>query len=254
MSAVDCIAHVHLGDFNDMMGVYWPVYAEANLSRVTDDDRDDGKILSPYHLLLGGGSGEHKAMPIINDAAVLQYFGLGSVFKETYVSEDFTESDDIEVVNFFTKLEKLIEKYMFEHGGREDRWYWHFNQNYWDVESFIDLDKTFQSLGLYNHLKDRKELFSRILVDSVGSIIINELPEAAIEDKEIKELVSLFKEHQEKFKPYMNEEYVENIKLLFEIPEQICGVNAKILKERGEKFKWGYSLEDWKNDFEMKTL
>lgn len=254
MSAVDCIAHVHLGDFNDMAGVYWPVYSEENMSRVTENSKDDGKILSPHYLLLGGGSGEHKAMPFINDAAVLQYLGLGSVFKETYGSEDFKESDDCEVVNFFTKLEKLIETHMFNHEGREDRWYWNFNQNYWDIESFIELDKAFQSLGLYNQLEDRKELFSRILVDSVGSIIINELPEAAIEDKEIKELVSLFKEHQEKLKPYMNEEYVENIKLLFEIPEQICGVNAKILKERGEEFKWGYSLEDWKKDFEMKTL
>ena len=84
----------------------------------------------------------------------------------------------------------------------------------------------------------------------VGDIIIYKLPDEAIQDEKIKDIVVLFKKYKVQLLPYMNKDYESRLLDMFQIPEKMFGVNATILKQRGEKFKWGYTLEDWYNDRE----
>lgn len=244
MSAVDCIDHVHVGDFNDEIGIYWPLW-EGKLSDVTDEKEEDNISLSPYKLLIGGGSGEHPAMHVINDAAVLHFFCLGYLFDYLSIPEENWNIEDEDVSVFFKKLERVSYEYSNRY-TEKDRWYWTINQNHWPLETFVELDRAFEAVGLkYPHADVRAQM-SKVLTDIFGAIIVEKMPLEAIHDEELKELVLLFKEHKEKLEPFMLPDYLDKLMMFFDQPEHTFGRNLTI---KGNNLNTGYSLEDWQRDF-----
>lgn len=246
MSAVDCIDHVHLGYFNDKIGIYWPLFNESKLSRLTDNKDEDDILLSPHNLLIGGGSGEHPAMHVINDAAVLHFFCLGYLFDYLTIPEENWEIKDEGISDFFKKLERVSYEYS-DRDNEKDRWYWTINQNHWPLETFVEIDHDFKIMGLKNPHENIKTQMSKVLTDIFGAIIVEKMPLEAIHDQELKELVVLFKENKEKLEPFMLPDYLDKLLMFFDKPEpdEQYGRNLTI---KGNNINTGYSLEDWYKD------
>lgn len=245
MSKIDCIDHVHIGDFNKYIGIYWPL-SEGKLSDVTENKNEDNIILSPYSLLIGGGSGEHEAMHIINDSAALHLLCMGYLFDN--VPEDIEKIEkDLSIIKFFEKSEKLLNRYWNRYTQKEESNQWIINQNHWRLETFISLATDLENAGLKYPDENINAQMIKVLTDVFGAIIIEKMPLEAIQDEEIKELVVLFKENKEKLKKYMLKSYLDNLLIFFDKPDPIhqCGRNLKI---KGNNINTGYSLEDWYRD------
>lgn len=251
MSAVDCINHVHLGYFNNTIGVYWPLFNESKLSKVTDNKDEDDVPLSPHKLLIGGGSGEHPAMHVINDAAVLHFFCLGYLFYDI-PDEDTNFTEDENVCEFFKKLQNVCDEYSKRY-TEKDRWYWTINQNHWPLETFVEIDRAFEEVGLKYPDENIRAQLSKVLTDIFGAIIIEKMPIEAIHDEELKELVLMFKKHKEKLNPFMLPDYLDKLMMFFDEPEPEMEFGEKQFGQNftieGNDINTGYSLEDWYRDF-----
>lgn len=251
MSAVDCINHVHLGYFDNRIGIYWPLFDEYKLSKVTDNKDEDDIPLSPYKLLIGGGSGEHQAMYVVNDAAVLHLFCLGYLFYDIPDEEkDIIEDEDVR--DFFKKLQNICDEYSGKY-TEKDRWYWTLNQNHWPLETYLELAGEFKAVGLKYPREDINAQMVKVLTDIFGAIIVEKMPLEAIHDEELKELVLMFKKHQEKLKPFMLPDYLDKLMMFFDEPEPEMEFGEKQFGQNftieGNDINTGYSLEDWYRDF-----
>lgn len=248
MSAIDCIDHVHIGYFDERIAIYWPLFKDI-LSKVTDSESDEKTEISPYTLLLGGGSGEHPAMHFNNDAVVFHLFCKGFLFNNNKMPDEKEEIDQSEKKEVRLFLEKIIEttdRYFLN--NKENIAYWNFDQNHWPVETFVEIYKSFKNIGLFDiEESDHQYLFNFVLKDLVGAIIANKMPLSAIENEDLKELVVLFRNNKEYLKKYMNEGYMEKLSSFFPdyAAKDLFGRNLKIA---GNNINLGYCLEDWKRD------
>lgn len=245
MSAVDCIDHVHLGYFNNKIGIYWPL-REDKLSDVTDNKDESNIFLSPYNLLVGGGSGEHPSLYVINDAAVLHFFCRGYLFNYLTIPEESWKIKDKDIETFFKKLERVSSDYSLEYTQR-NRWYWNINQNHWPLETFVEISHVCEKVGLKYPHKDVETKMNKVLTDIFAAIIIEKMPLQAIQDQDLRDLVILFKENKEKLKPFMLPDYLDKLMMFFDKPEpnEQYGRNFAI---KGNNINTGYSLEDWYRD------
>lgn len=236
MSDIDAVQNVHVAKFKGNINVYWPM---ENVSMDKVVRNTEGKTLTPEHILLGGGAGEHPALVIYSDAVVLQTLIYDSLFYDLKSSDGHNP----DVVAFFKKNEKLHDKYSY---GIENplfdaiRGGWSMNTNQWPLlswASFIDdLDKD----DLLS--EDTPE---RVMIDMLGVFILEQMPLVCLVDNDIREMAELYRKNKALLRPYMKQEYIDKLLSYFTEPEQneMCGT----IHKNGET-SWGYTLSQWKKD------
>lgn len=236
MSDIDAVQNVHVAKFKGNINMYWPM-ENVSMDKVV---RNAGsKTLTPEHILLGGGAGEHSALVIYSDAVVLQTLIYDSLFN-TPESWDGHAPD---VVAFFKKNEKLHNKYSY---GIENplfdaiRGSWSMDTNQWPLQSWVSFIDSLDKDDLLS--EDTPE---RVMIDMLGVFILEQMPLVCLMDNDIREMAELYRKNKESLRPYMKQGYIDKLLGYFTEPKQgeMCGT----IHENGET-RWGYNLSDWKKD------
>ncbi len=239
MSAIDSLVHVHVSDLLDKVCVYWP-QESVPLDYVINTEDSKNKMLTQEHLLAGGGSGEHPALLIFNDAVVLQALVLDSFVNEPEQIDNIEEK----AKEFFMLKNKVYETYYLNCRNPDFaaiRAYWNINKNHWPIDTFCYFMKAFKEDGFL--INDETEV---ILKDLFAAFIIEKMPLDCLMDNAIKELVLKYIECKEALKPYSKEAYKQKLLSYFEKPhgDEIYGKNYPV----DGKTQWGYSLDMWKEE------
>lgn len=236
MSAIDTLTHAHVANFFDLP-VYW-VFEEGELSHLTDKMSDDGKKINQYFLSIGGGSGEHPALIIDNDAVLFKFFSN---------IEEIAEPDlmDSESHMFDYKMYQLVESIKDKYEDKANNYknvddymcYYTIDQNQWPLETFIRINEKMKS-------KRNKEYLAKKIMDAAALFIIYEMPlEHCIKDKQLVEFAQMYKSNQ-----WTN---IVDYKQMYDKFVGFTGVlncqrNGKIIRDN--QVVWGYSLNDWIKD------
>ena len=237
MSAIDSLTHAHVANFF-RLPVYW-VFEESSLSHLTDSNSDNDQVINQYYLSIGGGSGEHPALIINNDAALFRFLSnVGEI--------DEPDMNSCEEHQFDYKMAKLAEeiksKYFDEKNGfkniNEEICHWTIDQNQWPLETFIRLDKEFKEAS------ESEEYLSDKIIEAVALFIINEMPlEHCIKDPQLIEFANMVKSNRWSRVFEDNEIYQKFVGFTGLLK---CQTSGKIIRDN--KVVWGYSLNDWKQD------
>lgn len=237
MSAIDTFTNVHVANFFEKP-VYW-VINEGMLMNLTDNEQDEGKVMNQYHLSIGGGSGEHPALILNNDALLFRF--LNNVVE---IEKPLAEACESNLFDYeLSQLATTIEDKYFDIDNKfaninEEICHWKLNQNQWPLETFIDMDKKFKQVS-----KSTETLVTKI-VESAALFIIHEMPlESCIKDPQLIEIAKMIKsnrwtrafEAKEMYQKFVGFTGVLN-----------CQKYGKIIHDN--KTVWGYGLNDWKND------
>jgi hypothetical protein len=228
MSSIDTLEHDHVGKFFDLP-VYWPL-EEKPLDYLTDLDEDIDEVINQYYLSIGGGSGEHPALIINNDAVV---FNLARKFVD--IEDVAPDSYDHALISFSNKLWDLCYKgdnYLYFHLRK-----WYINQNEWPLETFIRVNKQFDD--------DSKVSLLDKISHAIALFIIYEMPlEACLKDQRIIELAKMIRSNKwEKALPQEIVKYFSAVSGLME-----CEKMGKVI--RNDQVVWGYSLNDCRKEFQ----
>ena len=226
MSSIDSLEHAHVAKFFGLP-IYW-VLEEKPLSYLIDIDEDTTEVINQYYLSIGGGSGEHPALIIKNDAVVYQL-----IRKLVDLEEVVDGSYDHELISYAEQLQEQMitddELYYLR--------YWRIDQNEWPLETFIRVNKQFD---------DNSEV---PLVDKISHaialFIIYEMPlEVCLNDKRIVELAKMIRSNRwENALPGEVVRYMSTVSGLLQ-----CEKMGKVI--RNGQVVWGYSLTDWRREFE----
>jgi hypothetical protein len=226
MSSIDSLEHAHVAKFFGLP-IYW-VLEEKPLSYLIDIDEDTIEVINQYYLSIGGGSGEHPALIIKNDAVVYQ------LIRKLVDIEDVVDgSYDHELISYAEQLQEQMitddELYNLRH--------WHIDQNEWPLETFIRVNKQFDD-ELEVPLVDK-------ISHAIALFIIYEMPlEVCLNDKRIVELAKMIRSNKwEKALPQEIVKYLSAVSGLME-----CEKMGKVI--RNGQVVWGYSLTDWRREFE----
>jgi hypothetical protein len=226
MSSIDTLEHAHVAKFFGLP-IYW-VLEEKPLSYLIDIDDDTTEVINQYYLSIGGGSGEHPALVIKNDAVVYQ------LIRKLVDLEDVVEgSYDHELISYAEQLQfQMIsddELYNLRH--------WSIDQNEWPLETFIRVNKQFDD-ELEVPLVDK-------ISHAIALFIIYEMPlEVCLKDKRIIELAKMIRSNRwEKALPGEVVRYMSTVSGLLQ-----CEKMGKVI--RNGQVVWGYSLTDWRREFE----
>ncbi len=235
MSAIDTFNHVHVGMFCNLP-VYW-ILEEKKLANLTDDSKDENKLINKYYLSIGGGSGEHPAL-IVNNDAVLFHF----VKCMNEVEKPSSKATEAEIFDYkmFELGEKINKIFFDEDNGfknkNEEICYWDFDKNQWPLNTFVEVGKLFED--------DSNQSLESKMMESMALFIINEMPlDHCIQNEDLKEFAKMVKSNRwqnvfdwksvgEKFKGFSG---VMN-----------CQKNGKIIKDG--QVVWSYGLNDWIKD------
>lgn len=232
MSAIDTFSYAHVANFCKIP-VYW-VLEERKLSYLTDKEEDDNKVINKHYLSIGGGSGEHPAL-ILNNDAILWHFLNNIVDIDNIVEPDIEASTSEHVDYKICKLvEEINEKYFLD----EEKAKWTIDQNQWPLETFIRADKMLkEESNSHDNLKNK-------IIDAVALFIINEMPvEHCLQDPKLIEFASLIKSQE--WSDIFGDEniYKKFIGFTGVLKCQTSGqvfVNKEVIQS--------YSLNDWKRD------
>ena len=225
MSSIDSLEHAHVAKFFGLP-IYW-VLEEKPLSYLIDID-DTTEVINQYYLSIGGGSGEHPALIIKNDAVVYQ------LIRKLVDIEDVVDgSYDHELISYAEQLQfQMIaddELYNLRH--------WHIDQNEWPLETFIRVNKQFDD-ELEVPLVDK-------ISHAIALFIIYEMPlEVCLKDQRIIELAKMIRSNRwENALPGEVVRYMSTVSGLLQ-----CEKMGKVI--RNGQVVWGYSLTDWRREFE----
>jgi hypothetical protein len=226
MSSIDTLEHAHVAKFFGLP-IYW-VLEEKPLSYLIDIDDDTTEVINQYYLSIGGGSGEHPALVIKNDAVVYQ------LIRKLVDLEDVVEgSYDHELISYAEQLQfQMIsddELYNLRH--------WSIDQNEWPLETFIRVNKQFDD-ELEVPLVDK-------ISHAIALFIIYEMPlEVCLKDQRIIELAKMIRSNRwENALPGEVVRYMSTVCGLLQ-----CEKMGKVI--RNGQVVWGYSLTDWRREFE----
>lgn len=249
MSAIDCIDHVHIGEIKGLASIYWPLY-KCSLSYITDKNSDENIEVSSFSTLFGGGSGEHPALYVLNDAVVLQFLMKGYFFSSNVMSQDLSAYKDEKTQEFFKKLNGVFDN-IFKNEELKRFWYWTVNKNNWDFDSFLYLYNHFERLNFNKNIKEKEYentimRFEMNLIDLYGAIIVEYLPVESLKNKDIKELLTIFRDNKDEILKYSRPDYMIKLLSLFEIPKRYYGRNLTI---KGNTINSSYSLKNWEIDY-----
>lgn len=236
MSAIDTMTHAHVATFFNLP-VYW-VFEEGDLSQLTDKMSDSDKKINQYFLSIGGGSGEHPALIINNDAVLFKFFSN----IEEIAEPDLMDSED---QHFDYKMYKLVESITDKYEDKANKYqnvneemcYYTIDQNQWPLETFIRINDKMKS-------KRNKDDLAKKIMDAAALFIIYEMPlEHCIEDKQLVEFAQMYKSNK-----WSN---IVDYKQMYDKFVGFTGVlncqkSGKIIRDN--KVVWGYSLNDWLKD------
>lgn len=236
MSDIDSIQNVHVANFKGDIAMYWPM-ENAPMEKVV---RNAGnKTLTPEHILIGGGAGEHPALVIYNDAAVLQ-----ALIYDSFVEEpESLEGLHPNVVDFFKQKNIVHDKYSYDIQNPlfdAIRGNWRIDTNQWQLKTwFYFVEQLDKDSLLY---EDQPE---RVMIDMLAAFIIEKMPIESLIDKDIRELVILYHKNKAVLKPYTKQAYIDKLLTYFEEPVE--GETGGKKYEDG-KNRWSYTLKDWLKD------
>jgi hypothetical protein len=226
MSSIDSLEHTHVAKFFGLP-IYW-VLEEKPLSYLIDIDDDTTEVINQYYLSIGGGSGEHPALVIKNDAVVYQ------LIRKLVDLEDVDDgSYDHELISYAEQLQEQ----MITDDELYNLRYWRIDQNEWPLETFIWVNKQFDDdseVSLLDKISHAMALF-----------IIYEMPlEACLKDQRIIELAKMIRSNEwEKALPQEIVKYLSAVSGLLEYEKM-----GKVI--RNGQVVWGYSLNDWRREFQ----
>jgi hypothetical protein len=226
MSSIDSLEHTHVAKFFGLP-IYW-VLEEKPLSYLIDIDDDTTEVINQYYLSIGGGSGEHPALVIKNDAVVYQ------LIRKLVDLEDVDDgSYDHELISYAEQLQEQ----MITDDELYNLLYWRIDQNEWPLETFIRVNKQFDDdseVSLLDKISHAMALF-----------IIYEMPlEVCLKDQRIIELAKMIRSNEwEKALPQEIVKYLSAVSGLLEYEKM-----GKVI--RNGQVVWGYSLNDWRREFQ----
>jgi hypothetical protein len=224
MSAIDTMNHAHVGNFFGLP-IYW-VLDESPLDYLTDEKDDGSKVINKKFLSIGGGSGEHPALIINNDAVIYRF--LTNVEEAANLNEDF----DIKLA----KLAEELQEKAYEDGYFQSLLYWNINQNQWPLETFVKIHESFKKFEKEDSLIGKFQY-------AFALFIIYELPlEECIVDENLLEIAKMIRSN--KWQKAFNSD-------VFSYLGAFSGVlnsqkYGKIIRDGN--VVWGYSLNDYLNE------
>ena len=226
MSSIDSLEHAHVAKFFGLP-IYW-VLEEKPLSYLIDIDDDTTEVINQYYLSIGGGSGEHPALVIKNDAVVYQLI------------RKLVDIEDVDDDSYDHQLISYAEQLQFQMIADDELYnlrYWRIDQNEWPLETFIRVNKQFDDdseVSLLDKISHAMALF-----------IIYEMPlEACLKDQRIIELAKMIRSNKwEKALPQEIVKYLSAVSGLLEYEKM-----GKVI--RNGQVVWGYSLNDWRREFQ----
>jgi len=226
MSSIDSLEHAHVAKFFGLP-IYW-VLEEKPLSYLIDIDDDTTEVINQYYLSIGGGSGEHPALVIKNDAVVYQL-----IRKLVDIEDVDDDSYDHQLISYAEQLQEQ----MITDDELYNLLYWRIDQNEWPLETFIRVNKQFDDdseVSLLDKISHAMALF-----------IIYEMPlEACLKDQRIIELAKMIRSNKwEKALPQEIVKYLSAVSGLLEYEKM-----GKVI--RNGQVVWGYSLNDWRREFQ----
>lgn len=235
MSAIDTLTHAHVANFF-RLPVYW-VFEEGSLFNLTDSNDDE--VINQYYLSIGGGSGEHPALIINNDAVLFRFLRNVCEIEEPEIQDNESHEFDY---SMFKLSEEIKEKYFDKNNHfqniNEEITNWTIDQNQWPLETFIRLDKEFKEVS------ESEEYLTDKIIDSVALFIINEMPlEYCLRDCQLIEFANMVKSNRWS-RIFEDNEIYQKFVGFTGILE--CQKSGKIIRDN--KVIWGYSLNDWKKD------
>ncbi len=226
MSAIDSLSHAHVAHFCNIP-VYW-VLEEKPMDYLTDSPNDKNKKINQFNLSIGGGSGEHPALVLNNDAIVFDF--LSNI--EEYSEEEQKVSEiDNEV---YALAQEVINKFYEENIAEITDW--RLDQNHWCIENFIKVNKV-----LKKDIYGKSSVINKIK-DAMALFILFEMPlDHCLKNKDLLEIAKKIREL--KFFKVDHE--------VMSLSNTLSGVlnfqkYGKII--RNNNVVWGYSLSDWKKD------
>lgn len=226
MSSIDTLEHAHVAKFFGLP-IYW-VLEEKPLSYLIDIDDDTTEVINQYYLSIGGGSGEHPALVIKNDAVVYQ------LIRKLVDLEDVDDgSYDHELISYAEQLQEQ----MITDDELYNLLYWRIDQNEWPLETFIWVNKQFDD--------DSEVTLVDKISHAIALFIIYEMPiEACLKDQRIIELAKMIRSNEwEKALPQEIVKYLSAVSGLLEYEKM-----GKVI--RNGQVVWGYSLNDWRREFQ----
>jgi hypothetical protein len=207
--------------------IYW-VLEEKPLSYLIDIDDDTTEVINQYYLSIGGGSGEHPALIIKNDAVVYQ------LIRELVDLEDVDDgSYDHQLISYAEQLQEQMITDDVIYGLRN----WRIDQNEWPLETFIRVNKQFDDDSEFP-LVDK-------ISHAIALFIIYEMPlEVCLKDQRIIELAKMIRSNRwEKVLPNEVVKYMSAVSGLLNFEKM-----GKVI--RNGQVVWGYSLNDWRKEFQ----
>jgi hypothetical protein len=226
MSSIDTLEHAHVAKFFGLP-IYW-VLEEKPLSYLIDIDDDTTEVINQYYLSIGGGSGEHPALIIKNDAVVYQ------LIRELVDLEDVDDgSYDHQLISYAEQLQEQMITDDVIYGLRN----WRIDQNEWPLETFIRVNKQFDDDSEFP-LVDK-------ISHAIALFIIYEMPlEVCLKDQRIIELAKMIRSNRwEKVLPNEVVKYMSAVSGLLNFEKM-----GKVI--RNGQVVWGYSLNDWRKEFQ----
>jgi hypothetical protein len=226
MSSIDSLEHAHVAKFFGLP-IYW-VLEEKPLSYLIDIDDDTTEVINQYYLSIGGGSGEHPALVIKNDAVVYQL-----IRKLVDIEDVDDDSYDHQLISYAEQLQKQMITDDVIYGLRN----WRIDQNEWPLETFIRVNTQFDD--------DSKVSLVDKISHAIALFIIYEMPlEACLKDQRIIELAKMIRSNKwEKALPQEIVKYLSAVSGLLEYEKM-----GKVI--RNGQVVWGYSLNDWRREFQ----
>jgi hypothetical protein len=226
MSSIDTLDHAHVAKFFELP-IYW-VLEEKPLSYLIDLDEDTTAVINQYYLSIGGGSGEHPALIIKNDAVVYQ------LIRKLMDLEDVVDSSyDYELISYAEQLQEQMITDDVIYGLRN----WRIDQNDWPLETFIRVSKQFDD--------DSEVPLVDKICHAMALFIIYEMPlEDCLKEQRIVEFAKMIRSNRwEKALPSEIVKYMSAVSGLLK-----CERMGKVI--RNGQVVWGYSLDDWRKEFQ----
>jgi hypothetical protein len=226
MSSIDSLEHAHVAKFFGLP-IYW-VLEEKPLSYLIDIDDDTTEVINQYYLSIGGGSGEHPALVIKNDAVVYQLI------------RKLVDIEDVDDDSYDHQLISYAEQLQFQMIADDELYnlrYWRIDQNEWPLETFIRVNTQFDDdseVSLVDKISHAMALF-----------VIYEMPlEVCLKDQRIIEFAKMIRSNKwEKALPSEIVKYMSAVSGLLEYEKM-----GKVI--RNGQVVWGYSLNDWRREFQ----
>lgn len=198
-----------------------------------DKTEDINKEINQNYLVIGGGSGEHPALIINNDAVLFKFLSHVKEIDTPDIMDNDSKFNDYDI---YQLSEKINDKYF---KGNDDITKeilnWSIDKNQWPLKTFLKVAEK------YNKNIDNLE---STIQDAIALFIINEMPlEYAIKDDDLLMFAKLVKLNQ-----WSNVFDNKDLGYLFKGFSGVlnCQKYGKIIKD--DKVVWGYDLKDWISD------